>query len=102
MPTLATALPRFAACLDILSPLRVACTPSPGMAALLTRFSCFVPFPLPPLFWLFLQGFTLTCQTYPCGPGLKILLNQYDTVYEMQYGQFEVKAEKKKKMFGMF
>lgn len=50
-----------------------------------------------------LQGFTLTCQTYPCGPGLKVLLNQYDTVYEMQYGQYEIKAdEPKKKMFGIF
>ena len=48
------------------------------------------------------QGFTLTCQTFPCGPGLKILLNQYDTVYEMQYGQYEVKEEPKKKMFGIF
>lgn len=48
------------------------------------------------------KGFTLTCQTFPCGPGLKILLNQYDTVYEMQYGQYEVKDEPKKKMFGIF
>eukprot|EP00903_Cladosiphon_okamuranus_P006553 g6401.t1 len=49
------------------------------------------------------KGYTLTCQTYPCGPGLKVLLNQYDTVYEMQYGQYEIKAdEPKKKMFGIF
>eukprot|EP00752_Nemacystus_decipiens_P003952 g3619.t1 len=49
------------------------------------------------------KGYTLTCQTFPCGPGLKVLLNQYDTVYEMQYGQYEIKAdEPKKKMFGIF
>ncbi|CAM9176094.1 unnamed protein product [Ascophyllum nodosum] len=49
------------------------------------------------------KGYTLTCQTYPCGPGLKVLLNQYDTVYEMQYGQYEVKVEEEpKKLFGMF
>ena len=35
------------------------------------------------------QGFILTCQTHPVGPGLELLLGQYDTVYEMQYGQYE-------------
>ncbi|CAM9409640.1 unnamed protein product [Discosporangium mesarthrocarpum] len=51
------------------------------------------------------QGYTLTCQTYPCGPGLKVRLNQYDTVYEEQYGQFEKAEEGKKepkKLFGIF
>ncbi|CAM9333581.1 unnamed protein product [Choristocarpus tenellus] len=51
------------------------------------------------------EGYTLTCQTYPCGPGLKVLLNQYDTVYGKQYGKFEVMEKKKsepKKMFGIF
>lgn len=51
------------------------------------------------------KGYTLTCQTYPCGPGMKVLLNQYDTVYEMQYGQYEAgkgKSGEKSKMFGLF
>ena len=34
-------------------------------------------------------GFVCTCQTYVCGPGVKVLLGQYDSVYETQYGQFE-------------
>lgn len=50
------------------------------------------------------EGFTLTCQTYPCGPGLKVLLNQYDKVYERQYGQYEISEQKKQKkgFMGMF
>lgn len=46
----------------------------------------------------------MTCQTYPCGPGLKVLLNQYERVYEMQYGVHEIERDekKKKKMFGVF
>ena len=29
-------------------------------------------------------GFTLTCQTYVSGPGLKVALNKYDEVYYEQ------------------
>lgn len=61
--------------------------------------------PSPVSFLVVVQGFTLTCQTYPCGPGLKVLLNQYDKVYERQYGQYEIKEQQKKKkkgFMGMF
>jgi hypothetical protein len=34
----------------------------------------------------FQKGFTLTCQTYPCGPGLEVELGKYDQVYEEQVG----------------
>ena len=43
-------------------------------------------------------GFICTCQTYITGPGVTLLLGQYDAVDESQYGQFEksfVKGEKK-------
>eukprot|EP00639_Heterosigma_akashiwo_P000626 CAMPEP_0194585408 /NCGR_PEP_ID=MMETSP0292-20121207/17743_1 /TAXON_ID=39354 /ORGANISM="Heterosigma akashiwo, Strain CCMP2393" /LENGTH=138 /DNA_ID=CAMNT_0039440867 /DNA_START=138 /DNA_END=554 /DNA_ORIENTATION=- len=48
------------------------------------------------------QGFTMSCQTHVTGPGVKIELNQYDTVYEMQYGQYEKGTAKdtKKSFFG--
>lgn len=52
--------------------------------------SCHLP---PARVEYFRQGFTLTCQTYPCGPGLKVLLNQYDRVYEEQYGKYEFKDQ---------
>jgi hypothetical protein len=29
-------------------------------------------------------GFTLTCQTFPIGPGVKVALNKYDEVYYEQ------------------
>jgi hypothetical protein len=29
-------------------------------------------------------GFTLTCQTFPVGPGVKVALNKYDEVYYEQ------------------
>lgn len=38
------------------------------------------------------NGFVLTCQTHPCGPGLEVELGMYDTVYESQYGQYEKKV----------
>jgi hypothetical protein len=31
----------------------------------------------------------LTCQSYAVGPGIEITLNQYNTVYEEQYGKYE-------------
>ena len=43
-------------------------------------------------------GFICTCQSYIKGPGVTLLLGQYDAVDESQYGQFEksyVKGEKK-------
>mmetsp|Transcript_15532 Transcript_15532/g.23137 ORF Transcript_15532/g.23137 Transcript_15532/m.23137 type:complete len:175 (+) Transcript_15532:41-565(+) len=53
------------------------------------------------------EGYTLTCQTFPVGPGVKILLNQYDKVYYEQYGKYErlevvSDGDKKKKIFGLF
>lgn len=33
------------------------------------------------------KGFILTCQSYATGPGIEITLNQYNTVYEEQYGK---------------
>jgi len=38
------------------------------------------------------NGFVLTCQTHPTGPGLEVELGMYDTVYESQYGQYEKKV----------
>jgi len=35
------------------------------------------------------KGYVLTCQTYVCGPGLKVELNKNEEVYGMQYGRFE-------------
>lgn len=40
------------------------------------------------------QGFVLTCQTHPTGPGLEVELGMYDTVYESQYGQYEKKVSR--------
>lgn len=34
-------------------------------------------------------GFICTCQCYVTGPGVVIRLDQFDEVYESQYGQFE-------------
>ena len=34
-------------------------------------------------------GYVLTCQSYAVGPGITVKLDQYDEVYESQYGQFE-------------
>lgn len=34
-------------------------------------------------------GFICTCQCFVKGPGVVVLLDQYDEVYESQYGQFE-------------
>lgn len=60
-------------------------------------------------------GYILTCQSFAKGPGIVVTLDQYDEVYESQYGQFEksygelkytngnepVQEEKKKKgLFG--
>lgn len=42
------------------------------------------------------NGFVLTCQTHPTGPGLEVELGMYDTVYESQYGQYEKKVSKAK------
>ncbi|KAG5189902.1 2Fe-2S ferredoxin-type domain-containing protein [Tribonema minus] len=52
-------------------------------------------------------GFTLTCQTYPTGPGLKVALNKYDEVYWEQYGKHEKseldkRAAGERKVFGLF
>ncbi|CAM9757992.1 unnamed protein product [Chrysoparadoxa australica] len=48
-------------------------------------------------------GFTLTCQTFPAGEGVKVLLNQYDTVYYEQYGKYEAgEVKENKKLFGLF
>lgn len=48
------------------------------------------------------QGFVLTCQSHPVGPGLEIELGMYDVVYETQYGQYERKgSEEGKKKKGM-
>jgi hypothetical protein len=50
------------------------------------------------------NGFVLTCQSHPAGPGLELELGLYDVVYETQYGQYERKAESegKKKSFNVF
>ncbi|EWM28287.1 ferredoxin (2fe-2s) [Nannochloropsis gaditana] len=49
------------------------------------------------------NGFVLTCQTHPCGPGLEVELGMYDTVYESQYGQYEKKATtEQKSKFNVF
>ena len=40
-------------------------------------------------------GFVCACQCFPTGPGVTILLNQNDEVYEMQYGQYEKSYEMK-------
>ena len=42
------------------------------------------------------NGFVLTCQTHPTGPGLEVELGMYDTVYESQYGQYEKKVSDSK------
>jgi hypothetical protein len=42
------------------------------------------------------NGFVLTCQTHPTGPGLEVELGMYDTVYESQYGQYEKKVSEAK------
>jgi hypothetical protein len=39
---------------------------------------------------LIAEGYTLTCQTFPVGPGVKVLLNQYDKVYWEQVRQLAV------------
>ncbi|GAB5030965.1 ferredoxin [Nannochloropsis oceanica] len=49
------------------------------------------------------NGFVLTCQTHPIGPGLEVELGMYDTVYESQYGQYEKKATtEQKSKFNVF
>lgn len=51
------------------------------------------------------RGFILTCQTYPCGPGLEVRLGAQEEVYEDQYAKFEKKAHEeleKKKGFNIF
>eukprot|EP01041_Mallomonas_annulata_P000445 gene445-799_t len=40
-------------------------------------------------------GFVCSCQTYAIGPGVTILLDQSDEVYEEQYGQYEQSYEMK-------
>ena len=40
-------------------------------------------------------GFVCACQTYICGPGVKILLGQQDAVYETQWGESEQSYVKK-------
>jgi len=55
-------------------------------------------------------GFVCSCQAFPVGPGVTVLLNQNDEVYETQYGQYENSYEmkfgnkkegaKKNKLFG--
>ncbi|GAB5036873.1 phenylacetic acid degradation protein reductase [Nannochloropsis oceanica] len=50
-------------------------------------------------------GFILSCQTYPCGPGLEVRLNAQEEVYESQYAKYEKKAHselEKKKGFNIF
>lgn len=38
------------------------------------------------------QGYVLTCSGMPRSEGIKLEMNQFDVVYEQQYGQNEVKA----------
>eukprot|EP00640_Fibrocapsa_japonica_P007027 CAMPEP_0113933520 /NCGR_PEP_ID=MMETSP1339-20121228/548_1 /TAXON_ID=94617 /ORGANISM="Fibrocapsa japonica" /LENGTH=168 /DNA_ID=CAMNT_0000934805 /DNA_START=95 /DNA_END=601 /DNA_ORIENTATION=+ /assembly_acc=CAM_ASM_000762 len=49
------------------------------------------------------KGYTLCCQSYATGPGLKVELGKYDEVYEDQYGKYERnQQEEKKKFLGIF
>eukprot|EP00173_Palmaria_palmata_P000887 Plantae.Rhodophyta-Palmaria_palmata.ctg14527.p1 GENE.Plantae.Rhodophyta-Palmaria_palmata.ctg14527~~Plantae.Rhodophyta-Palmaria_palmata.ctg14527.p1 ORF type:complete len:153 (-),score=26.43 Plantae.Rhodophyta-Palmaria_palmata.ctg14527:175-633(-) len=38
------------------------------------------------------DGYVLTCSGKPRGEGIKLEMNQFDVVYEQQYGQNEIKA----------
>lgn len=38
------------------------------------------------------DGYVLTCSGMPRGEGIKLEMNQFDVVYEQQYGQNELKA----------
>ncbi|KAG5187177.1 2Fe-2S ferredoxin-type domain-containing protein [Tribonema minus] len=54
------------------------------------------------------EGYALTCQTYPAGPGVKVSLNKMDEVYMQQYGKHSEEEQERKmsggktKVFGMF
>jgi ferredoxin len=40
-------------------------------------------------------GFVCTCQTFPTGPGVEVMLGMADQCYESQYGQYEKSYEMK-------
>jgi ferredoxin len=54
------------------------------------------------------EKFILSCQTYPCGEGLQVLLSQHDEVYYDQYGKAQnfdeptEETKKPQKLFGIF
>ncbi len=38
------------------------------------------------------EGYVLTCSGFPLSDGIKLEMNQFEDAYDMQYGQYEVKA----------